>query len=316
MDRADFTLFLKRYGIVFIMLIMVAALAVSVPSFRTLNNAVSIMLQVATNGILAMGMVFVITAGGIDLSVGPLLALTSVMCGQIFDWQHGNVFLACLIPVLVTTLFGLINGFLIAYFNIFPFVVTLATQLVARGLAYLISGGYQKPITNLSFISIGTQRIFGILPIPGIVLILVTILMYILLHHTKFGRYIYATGGNINAAKASGVNVMSVRMMSFVLSGFCAGVAGVILTARVSAAMPSIGTGYEGDAIAACVIGGTSFAGGISTIPGTFVGIIIIGLIYNGMNMLQISTYWQTITKGLLIIGAVMLDMYVNKRRK
>jgi ribose/xylose/arabinose/galactoside ABC-type transport system permease subunit len=137
-----------------------------------------------------------------------------------------------------------------------------------------------------------------------------------MLHWTKFGRYVYSVGGNIGAAKASGVNVHWTQIQTYVISGFCAGVAGIIMTARINAAQPNIGVGYETDAIAACVIGGTSFAGGISTIPGTLVGIIIIGLIYNGMNLVGISSYWQTICKGLLIIGAVLIDTLLNKRRK
>jgi ribose/xylose/arabinose/galactoside ABC-type transport system permease subunit len=135
------------------------------------------------------------------------------------------------------------------------------------------------------------------------------------MHMTRFGRYVYAVGGNINAATASGVNVRWTRINTFVISGLFAGIAGIILTARINAAQPNIGVGYETDVIAACVIGGTSFAGGISTIPGTMVGIVIIGLIYNGMNLLRVESYWQTIVKGLLIIGAVLLDMTINRKR-
>jgi Ribose/xylose/arabinose/galactoside ABC-type transport systems, permease components len=316
-ERDSFMLFMRRYGIAFIMVVMVIALALAQQNFFTGKNIISIFLQISVNGILAMGMIFVITAGGIDLSIGSLLALTSVMCGQILRWQDGRFwYLAFVVPVIITTFFGFINGYLIAKFKIFPFVVTLATQLVARGLSFILSGGYQIPITNMSFLGLGTYRIFGVIPIPVVIMITITVLMYSVLHHTKFGRHIYATGGNINAATASGVNTMWVTAKSFIISGFCAGVAGVILTSRVTAGMPNIGVGYEGDAIAANVIGGTSFAGGISTVPGTFVGTIIIGLIYNGMNMLQINTNWQTIVKGLLILAAVMLDMFMNKRRK
>jgi ribose/xylose/arabinose/galactoside ABC-type transport system permease subunit len=316
-DRVDITLFFRRYGIAFIMLLMFVGLSIAESSFLTISNIVSILLQISINGILAMGMVFVICAGGIDLSVGSLLALTSVMCGQMLKINDGKYWgLAFIVPVIITTVFGLLNGYLIAKFDIFPFVVTLATQLVARGMAYIISGGYQQPISSLEFIELGKKRLFGVFPIPGIILFVIVTMMFMLMHHTKYGRYVYATGGNINAAIASGVNVLWVRAGTFILSGFCAGVAGVIMTSRVTAAMPNIGVGYEGDAIAACVIGGTSFAGGIATIPGTFVGIIIIGIIYNGMNMLRINNYWQTITKGLLIIAAVIMDMYLNKRRR
>jgi ribose/xylose/arabinose/galactoside ABC-type transport system permease subunit len=136
------------------------------------------------------------------------------------------------------------------------------------------------------------------------------------MHNTKLGRYIYAVGGNINAAIASGVNVYWTQISTYIISGVCCGIAGIIMTSRINAAQPNIGVGYEIDAIAACVIGGTSFSGGVSTIPGTVVGIIIIGLIYNGMNLIGISSYWQSITKGLLVLGAVLLDMFINKKDK
>ena len=197
----------------------------------------------------------------------------------------------------------------------FPFVVTLATQLVIRGVAYIISGGYSASLANADFKNIGNGKLFSIIPIPVVILFAIAILAYIIMHWTHFGRYIYAVGGNMNSAIASGVNVFWTRTFSFTIMGFCAGVAGVIMTSRISAAQPNIGVGYETDAIAACVIGGTSFSGGIATIPGTMIGIVIIGLIYNGMNLVGINSYWQTITKGLLIIGAVMLDMFMNKRK-
>jgi ribose/xylose/arabinose/galactoside ABC-type transport system permease subunit len=136
------------------------------------------------------------------------------------------------------------------------------------------------------------------------------------MHWTKFGRYVYAVGGNQNAAEAAGVNVFWVKVLTFVYSGFCAGVASLLITARINASQPNIGVGYETDAIAACVIGGTSFAGGIATIPGTAMGIVIIGLIYNGMNLIGVESYWQTVCKGLLIVGAVLLDTFINKKRK
>ncbi len=141
------------------------------------------------------------------------------------------------------------------------------------------------------------------------------IVTFIILHQTKFGRYVYAVGGNVNAAIASGIDVFRTRAGTYIISGIACGFAGIIMTSRISAAQPNIGIGYEIDAIAACVIGGTSFSGGISTIPGTFFGIVIIGLIYNGMNLIGISSYWQTITKGVLIVGAVLLDMAMSKKK-
>jgi ribose/xylose/arabinose/galactoside ABC-type transport system permease subunit len=259
-------------------------------------------------------MVFVMTAGGIDLSIGSMLALTSSIIGVVLQ-STLNIPLTVVISLLVTTLFGFFNGFLVAQFKMFPFVVTLATQLVIRGIGYLVAGGHALTLASGDFKAIGGGRLFDIIPYPIIIFFAVIAAAYILMHYTKLGRYVYATGGNINAAIASGVNVRKTQIQTYMISGFCCGIAGIILTSRINAAQPNIGVGFETDAIAACVIGGTSFSGGVATIPGTVVGIFIIGLIYNGMNLIGISSYWQTITKGLLIIGAVMLDMFINRKR-
>jgi ribose/xylose/arabinose/galactoside ABC-type transport system permease subunit len=314
MDQTELNLFTRRYGISIVMLFMIVGLTIASPTFRTSGNVISILLQVSINGILAMGMVFVITAGGIDLSIGSMLALTSTIVGVMLN-KTGSIFLACTVSIAATTLLGFVNGLLVAKFKLFPFVVTLATQLVIRGIAYLVSGGYSLSLASKSFNQLGTGRLFDIIPYPVIILAIVVFVCYIILHNTKFGRYIYAVGGNINAATASGVNVFWTQTKSFIISGICCGIAGIIMTSRINAAQPNIGVGYETDAIAACVIGGTSFSGGVATIPGTLVGIIIIGLIYNGMNLIGISSYWQTITKGLLVIGAVLIDKLINKRR-
>lgn len=314
MNRDEFNIFMRRYGIGLVMLGLILILTIASPTFRTRGNVISILLQVSLNGLLALGMVFVITAGGIDLSVGSMLALSSVIIGAVLNLT-GNILLACVAAVAATTFFGYLNGILVAKLNMIPFVVTLATMLVIRGVGYIISGGYAISLGNAQFKLVGGGKLFGIIPYPVFVLIIIAILAYILLHWTKFGRYIYAVGGNIEAATESGINVFQIRTFSFIISGFCAGIAGIILTSRISAAQPNIGVGYELDAIAACVIGGTSFVGGVATIPGTFMGIIILGLTYNGMNLVGISSFWQTITKGLLIIGAVMIDMFVNKRK-
>lgn len=314
MNRAEFNIFMRRYGIGLVVISLILILTITSPTFRTIGNTISILLQVSLNGLLALGMVFVITAGGIDLSIGSMLALASVIIGVVLNLT-GNILLACVAAVAATTFFGYLNGILVAKLDMIPFVVTLATMLVIRGVAYIISGGYAQSLGNTQFRLIGGGKLFGIIPYPIIVLIITAILAYILLHWTKFGRYIYAIGGNIDAATEAGINVSRIRTFSFIISGFCAGIAGIILTSRISAAQPNVGVGYELDAIAACVIGGTSFVGGIGTIPGTFMGIIILGLTYNGMNLIGISSFWQTITKGLLILGAVMLDTFMNKRR-
>lgn len=307
-------IFMKKYGIFAILLLMIVFMCIVSPTFRTPGNVISILQQVSVNGVLALGMVFVITAGGIDLSIGSMLALTSVVVGKVLQFSD-NVLLALLLSVVVCSVFGFINGALISKFNMFPFVVTLATQLVIRGAGYILSNGKTTTLTNKGFRQIGLGKLAGVIPYSVLFLLIVAVAAYILLHWTKFGRHIYAVGGNMNAAIASGVNVFWIRTMSFVWMGACTAIAGVILTSRINASQPNIGVGYETDAIAACVIGGTSFAGGVSTIPGTMIGIVIIGVIYNGMNLLRVDSYWQTVIKGLLVLGAVMLDMWMNKKR-
>lgn len=314
MDQHDLNIFMKRYGIVFVMLGMFVILMFASPNFLKTNNLINILVSVSINGVLALGMVFVITAGGIDLSIGAMLALASTTIGVVLNLT-GNNLAACVAAIVICGVLGFVNGVLVAKFNMFPFVVTLASQLVIRGLGFVISGGYSFALANPTFSQIGLGKLFPFMPYPVIILLAVFFISYVLLHWTKFGRYVYAVGGNINAATASGVNIFWTRTMTFVISGIFAGIAGILMTAKINAAQPNIGVGYETDAIAACVIGGTSFAGGVSTIPGTLVGIVIIGLIYNGMNLIGVESYYQTIVKGLLIIGAVMLDMTINKKR-
>lgn len=314
--KKDHSAFMRKYGVGFVLLLMIVIMLIASPVFRTWSNTLSVLLQVAINGILALGMVFVITAGGIDLSIGSMLALAGSIVGVILTKNPENVVFASITAIAACTFFGLVNGLLVARFNMFPFIVTLSTQLVIRGFAYIITGGYSLTLASKPFRLIGGGRFLDAIPYPVIIFSVLAVIAFVLLHKTRFGRYIYAVGGNMPAASASGVNVFWTRTMSFVIMGFCAGVAGVIMASRISAGQPNIGIGYETDAIAACVIGGTSFSGGISTIPGTTIGVLIIGVIYNGMNLLRINTYWQTIAKGLLIIGAVMLDMVMTKRRR
>jgi ribose/xylose/arabinose/galactoside ABC-type transport system permease subunit len=306
--------FMKKYGILFVLILMVTILSVVSPTFRTMNNWISILQQISTNGVLALGMVFVITAGGIDLSIGSMLALTSVVIGRVLN-GGGSLGVAIIMALVMCALCGLLNGYLTAKLNMFPFVVTLSTQFIIRGIAFIIARGKSVTLVDAHFRKIGLGKLNGIIPYSILIVLFVAVMAYILLHWTRFGRYIYAVGGNFYAATASGVNVLWIRVFSFLIMGVCAGISGVILTSRINAAQPNIGVGYETDAIAACVIGGTSFAGGVSTIPGTIIGIVIIGVIYNGMNLLKIDSYYQTVVKGALIIAAVLLDMFINKRR-
>ncbi len=305
---------LGQYGIGIVLIIMMIVIAIMEPRFMTPGNIINVATQISINGLLCYGLCLCITTGGIDLTVGAQLALTSCIIGQTMTNMQWPAFLSILAGVGVATLFGFIDGLLIAKFNMFPFVVTLSMQLVIRGLSQVITGGRAVMLTNDWFTGIYSNKLLGI-PMPIIIFIVVTIIMYLMLHWTKFGRYIFAVGGNVNAAIASGVSRFWVIVGVYTISGVLAGLASMIYTSKTGSAQSNIGVGYETDAIAAAVLGGTSFAGGIATIPGCVLGIFIIGLIYNGMNMIGVSSYYQSIVKGLIIIGAVMLDMVMNRNK-
>jgi len=305
---------LGQYGIGIVLIIMMIVIAIMEPRFLTPGNIINVATQISINGLLCYGLCLAITTGGIDLTVGAQLALTSCIIGTTMGKLGWPAFLCIVAGVGVATAFGFVDGLLIAKFNMFPFVVTLSMQLVIRGLSQVITGGQAIMLTNEWFTGIYSNKFLGI-PMPIIIFVVVTIIMYLMLHWTRFGRYIFAVGGNVNAAIASGVSRFWVIVGVYTISGLLAGLASMIYTSKTGAAQSNIGIGYETDAIAAAVLGGTSFAGGIATIPGCVLGIFIIGLIYNGMNMIGVSSYYQSIVKGLIIIGAVMLDMVMNRNK-
>ncbi|MBR5509178.1 MAG: ABC transporter permease [Lachnospiraceae bacterium] len=312
-EKDKFRAFMGKYGISVILFFMMIIIGIVEPAFRSANNMINVATQVSINAMIAFGVCLALTTEGIDLSVGAQLALVSCILGHTIVNLGWGIPAAIIVALAVSTAWGVLNGYMIAKFDMFPFVVTLSTQLIIRGLAQVISGGKAIPITNDAFKKIYSMKI-GPLPFPILVLILVTVVMYILLHWTKLGRYIFAVGDNVNAAIASGVSVMQTKLAVYALSGFLAGVAGIIFTAKTGSAQSNIGVGYETDAIAACVLGGTSFSGGIATIPGVVIGIFIIGFIYNGMNMIGIDSYYQSMTKGAVIILAILFDKIMNKK--
>lgn len=313
-----FNNFGKKYGSLLILVLLCIILLFTSPTFKTPQNLINILRQVSMNGIIALGTTFVIIGGGIDLSVGSIVAMTSVICGAYLSGQPvgwGIVLVAALVAILASAGVGVFNGFFISKFGMFPFVVTLSTQMIVRGVAYLISDAKSFVINSQEFKVIGKGSLLGI-PVPIVIFFVCAVIAYILLHHTKFGRYVYAVGGNPKAAIASGINLMAVRIGMFVICAVFTCVSGIITSSRVNAGQPSIGVAYETDAIAAAVIGGTSFNGGIGTIPGTIIGTLVIGVINNGMNLLKVSSFWQQIVKGFIIIGAVLLDLTISKKRQ
>jgi ribose/xylose/arabinose/galactoside ABC-type transport system permease subunit len=286
--------------------------------FLAPGNVVNVLRQISVNAILAAGQTFVIITAGIDLSVGSLIALTGVlMAGTLSHEQSAGlgVLLATLVGVGIGGAAGAINGLPVVKLNLPPFITTLAMMLMARGLAFLYTGGSPIEINNdkFNFIGsglIGVGHLFNIpgIPVPVIVMLLVVAVGHFVLTRTRFGRYVYAIGGNEEAARLSGVNVTAVKLSVYIISGALAGVASLLLAGRLNSGIPQSGQGYELQSIAAVVVGGTSLMGGRGSMTGTFVGALLIGMLYNLMNLLNVQSYAQEVVLGMVILAAVLLD--------
>lgn len=304
---------LRQFGLAFVIIFIVIGMSITSDVFLTSQNITNILRQISLNGILAIGMTFVILTGGIDLSVGSVVAITGVLCGS-FLVKGTPWYLCCLIALVGAMVCGAINGWLISYIGFQPFIATLSTMTIGRGIALAYSDGKPYTITDEAFKAIGQGYFLGI-PIPIILLFLFCAAGLVILLMTTFGRYVFAIGGNKNAAKLSGVRTERIQLMVYVISSICAWMVGLILAARISSGQPTAGQSYEMDAIAATAIGGTSMNGGIGSLTGTILGFVIIGLLSNSMNLLNINSYYQQIVKGLLIILAVFLDMRTKGRK-
>ena len=304
---------LRNFALVFIIIAIIVVMSFVSPVFMTSKNIINIIRQISINGIIAVGMTFVILTGGIDLSVGSVVAITSVIVGSMLQ-GGSNWLVACIVALLISLVFGAFNGFMIAYVGFQPFIATLATVTMGSGIALAYSDGKPFTISNESFLKIG-QGYLGAIPIPIVLLVIVVAIGLIILKTTTFGRYVFAIGGNKNAAKLSGVRTRRVELMVYVISALCASIGGLILSARISSGQPTAGEGYELDAIAATAIGGTSMTGGVGSLTGTIFGFVLLGLMTNSMNLLNINSFYQEIVKGILIIIAVFLDM-TSKNKK
>lgn len=303
---------LETYSLVLIVIGLGLILSVATPTFFTSKNLINVLRQVSINGILAIGMTFVVLVGGIDLSVGAMVAFSGIIASGILRDYGWHVIPVILVSVLIATILGLINGYFVAYWGAAPFVVTLGMMTIARGMTYVYSDG--RPISPLpeKFLTIGKGSLLGI-PIPAIIFAAVVIVGIIILKYFRIGRYIFAVGGNSNAALVSGINVNRVILFAYGVSGFLCGIAAIILTARVSAGLPQAGQGYELDAIAATVIGGTSLSGGRGGLWGTVLGALLLGIVSNGLDLLNVSSFYQQIVKGLIILGAILIDSRRDK---
>jgi inositol transport system permease protein len=323
-SQARLSAFLRKYLIVLIFLGMCALLAIFSPdhSFLKPQNLINVVRQISVIGLLALGVMLCIITLGIDLSLGSVLGFGAVVSASLVQqpgWKEAlypglqlPAFVAIGAGIGVGVLLGAVNGFLISGFRIPPFIATLGMMTAARGFAYIYSNGRPVSTLNSDFLFLGGGDLLGI-PLPILVFLLVVVLMHLMLTYTRFGRHIYAIGGNEVAARVSGINVGRTKILIYMISGMLAGLGGVVLTARVQSATPALGMGFELDAIASAVIGGTSFAGGIGTVWGTVVGALIIGVMNNGLDLLSVSPFYQQVVKGVIIVVAIIIDERKNR---
>ncbi|KAA8996131.1 ABC transporter permease [Affinibrenneria salicis] len=302
--------------------IQVAKGAWSSNYFLSNENTLIVLRQISINGILAVGMTFVIITAGVDLSVGSVLALSGIVAARFATTNSGlsigdsanAVLMPLLIALGIGIVCGLINGTILARYRLQPFIVTMGMLSAARGLTMLTTDGNPVSQLNGDFRWLGNGYLLGI-PVPVILFVVLFAAAWLLLNKTIFGRYVYAVGGNQKSARTSGINVLTIKVLVYTLCGALAGIAGLILTARTGSAQTNAGAAYELDAIAAVVIGGTSMAGGVGTLVGTLFGILIIGVMNNGLDLLGVQSYYQQIIKGALIVIAVLLDPSRKQQR-
>jgi ribose transport system permease protein len=303
----------RQFGTVIGLVVLSIVLWALTPHFLTVPNLLNVAQQTSINAIVAVGMTYVIVSGGIDLSVGSIVALSGVALGLALQEGHSTA-AAILTGLMVGVACGLLNGTLVSWGGLPPFIVTLGMMSVARGAALLVTEG--RPVSGFEggFRSLATGQV-GFIPAPVVATAVVYAAAHLLLARTTFGRYVYAIGGNEEATRLSGVPVRLHKTLIYAVSGLMSAIAAVILTARLNSAQPIAGMMYELDAIAATVIGGTSLMGGEGTLLGTLVGALIMGVLRNGLNLLGVSSFLQQIVIGGVIVGAVLVDTVLKKQR-
>lgn len=307
-QRFDWRNFFQTYGLVLSLLLLCAVLSLASDRFLTIDNVRNVLRQASINGVISIGMMLVILIRGLDLSVGSVLALATVIAADLLASQQIDPLGAIFVALLVGGLAGAINGSLVTWVKIPPFIATLGMMTFARGAALQYTGG--QPITGLGELGegirfLGSAEILGI-PVPILAAGGLYLLTHIFLNHTPFGRYIYALGSNEQAALLSGLPVKRLKMFAYIASGTLAAFAGIILIGRLNSAQPTAGGLFEFDAIAAVVVGGTSFSGGEGTVLGTLIGVLIIAVLNNGLNLLAVPSFYQDIASGVVIALALL----------
>lgn len=312
MDKRRFWLIARKYATFVILCIIFIVMFFLTDRFFTFNNLSNVGRQISMNAILSVGMTMVIISGGIDLSVGAIVAMSSVVCATVLT-NTGQMLPAIVAALAVGIGIGFINGILISKTGIAPFIITLSSNSICSGAVLVLTMASPIPLSHDRFKQMG-QGSLWILPYPFLLMIAIFVIFAYLMNRTKFGRYVYAIGGNEKASIVAGIRVMQTKTIVYCLCGFLAALTGVVYTARLSSGVPSIGKGYEMQAITAAVIGGASLSGGRGGIWGTLIGAIIIGVLSNALNLLQVNSYYQDIVTGVVVLIAVLFDRFIQTR--
>ena len=304
-----------KYGIVFVLLALIIVFSIMSPIFLRVENLLNILTQVSVVGIVAVGMTMVLITGGIDLSVGSIIGVACVLIAELL-LNGVNTILAVVITLIVGTLLGTLNGFFINEVQIPPLIATLGMMTSLRGVAYLITGG--MPVFGFSsdITVLGQSGLYGWIPVPVVIMSIVFILGYLFMEKTKHGRYIYGVGGNEEATRLSGINVKKIKYIVYSISGLLCALAGIVLLARINSGQPKAGSGYEMDVITAVVLGGVSISGGEGRIGFVVIGVLFMGILTNGMILLNVQEYVQWVIKGMALLLAVGFDRYVQTRKQ
>lgn len=302
-------------GLILVILVVSTFLSFRSPNFLTQQNLLNVLRQISVYGILACGQAFAMMTGGIDLQVGSVAGLCGAIVTQMVVKDIMSLVPSMLVGMVIGAALGAFAGFMIAKTGIPAFIMTLGLQISLRGVAYLVCDG--KPIGNLpdNMLNLGVGTVFGI-PIPILFMLAAFVVIGVILSRTSFGRSVYAVGGNYQAAHHSGINAKRVITLAYMISGILAALAGVILSARNASAQPTAGNAFETEAIAACAMGGVSFSGGKGAVVGIFLGALLMGIINNGMNLMYISSYWQLVVKGAIIIASVLYSIYSSSKKR
>lgn len=304
---------LRQMILIMVLIIMCVVWSIMSPVFLSFNNIINIIRQGSYTAIAAVGMTMIIIIGEIDLSAGSLIATTGLAAAYVFKTTDSGT-LALLAAIGIGALVGAVNGLLVAKGKLPGFIASLASMTVLRGLCYIVTDGNPIPVSDEAFLKFGTGYL-GFIPIPVIIMIIVIALGVFLTNNTRFGRYIYAVGGNIETSRWSGLNVDRIKILVYLVMGILTGISGLIVAARLGSGQPSAGQSFEMDCITAVVVGGTSMSGGKGKIAGTVVGVFLIATLGNGMTLLDINTYWQQVIKGIIIVAAVLLDTKGKKSK-